>query len=151
MTSVLEATEAFDPQYWNWGVANAAPRFLHAMIRVRDLERSLRFYTEGFGMKILDRFDVPVRRVSAAYIGFGSYDEGGLLELTHKWDSPDVTLGSFHVAIGVPQMEEALDRLLLAGAEVEMKPTILVPGGPKVAFVKDPDGYSVELIQTRRS
>jgi lactoylglutathione lyase len=141
----------FDPQYWQWGVQDRAPRLLHAMIRVTDLEAALRFYIDGFGMKVLGRFDVPSRRASAAYIGYASYDDGGLLELVHKWDDETVVPGSFHVAIGVPDMPAALSRLEAAGATVEMAPAILVPGGPMVAFIRDPDGYSVELIQTRRA
>jgi len=148
---MLETELEFDPQYWQWGTQDRAPRFLHAMIRVSDLDAALRFYTEGFGMKVLGRFDVPVRRVSAAYIGYAGYDEGGLLELTHKWDGVEIVPGSFHFAIGVPEMEATLARLESAGAEVEMAPTVLVPGGPLVAFIKDPDGYSVELIQSRRA
>ncbi|HEX7759179.1 MAG TPA: VOC family protein [Caulobacteraceae bacterium] len=147
----LEPEVEFDPRYWQWGTQDPGPRLLHTMIRVTNLEASLAFYTVGFGMKVLDRFDVPLRRVSAAYIGYADYDAGGLLELTHKWDDLEIVPGSFHFAIGVPDMEGVLVRLTAAGAEIDLKPTVLVPGGPLVAFVKDPDGYSVELIQTRRA
>jgi lactoylglutathione lyase len=140
----------FDPRYWQWGVSDAGPRMLHAMIRVKDMEASLRFYTEGFGMTVFDRFDVPVRRVSGAYIGYGGFEQGGLIELTHKWDDADITPGSFHFAIGVPDMAAALQRLEAVGASLEMPAKILVPGGPQVVFIKDPNGYSVELIQTSR-
>jgi lactoylglutathione lyase len=149
--TTLDAHAAFDPQYWQWGAGDPGPRFLHAMIRVSDLDTALRFYTDGFGMRVLGRFDVPLRRVSAAYIGYAGYDEGGLLELTHKWDGVEIVPGSFHFAIGVPQMDATLARLEAAGAVVELAPTVLVTGGPLVAFIKDLDGYSVELIQTRRA
>lgn len=145
-----QATAAFAPQYWNWGADARAPRMLHTMIRVRDLDASLHFYLEGFGMELFGRFDVPVRRVSAAYIGYGGYEQGGLLELTHKWDEMEIVAGSFHFAIGVPDMTVALATLETLGAEVETPPRILMPGGPAVAFIKDPDGYSIELIQTCR-
>ncbi|KQS05185.1 hypothetical protein ASG11_05295 [Sphingomonas sp. Leaf357] len=118
------------------------------MIRVRDMEASLRFYVEGFGMTVFDRFDVPVRRVSGAYIGYGGFDRGGLLELTHKWDDSDIIPGTTHFAIGVPNMVVAIAALEAAGAKITMAPTILVVGGPAVAFITDPDGYPVELIQT---
>jgi lactoylglutathione lyase len=145
------ATSDFDPRYWQWGQGDRAPRMLHTMIRVTDMEASLRFYTEGFGMTVLDRFDVPSRRVSGAYIGYAGFEAGGALELTHKWDEADITPGSFHFAIGVPDMAVALERLKAAGAAVDMEPRILVPGGPAVAFVRDPNGYPIELIQTCRS
>jgi lactoylglutathione lyase len=140
----------FDPRYWQWGQRDAGPRMLHAMIRVKDMEASLRFYVDGFCMRVLDRFDVPARRVSGAYIGYGTFEQGGLLELTQKWDDADITPGSFHFAIGVPDMAAAVTRLEAAGARVELTPRVLVPGGPQVAFIKELNGYSIELIQTCR-
>jgi lactoylglutathione lyase len=142
------ALAEFDPRYWQWGTADPAPRLLHTMIRVRDMEVSLRFYVDGFGMTVFDRFDVPVRRVSGAYIGYGGFDRGGLLELTHKWDDLDIVPGTTHFAIGVPDVAAAIASLERAGAKITMPPTILVAGGPAVAFIADPDGYPVELIQT---
>ena len=150
MMGYLVGDTDFDPQYWNWGAADADPRMLHTMIRVSDLDASLRFYIGGFGMTLLNRFDVPSRRVSAAYLGYGGYEQGGLIELTSKWEETEIIPGSFHFAIGTPDIGAMLERLTAAGARVDMAPTALVPGGPQVAFIIDPDGYSVELIQTSR-
>lgn len=142
------ALAEFDPRYWQWGTADPAPRLLHTMIRVRNMEVSLRFYVEGFGMTVFDRFDVPVRRVSGAYIGYAGFGRGGLLELTHKWDDSEIISGTTHFAIGVPDMGAAIMALKAAGAKITMAPTVLMAGGPAVAFIADPDGYPVELIQT---
>jgi lactoylglutathione lyase len=123
------------------------------MIRVTDIEKSAKFYTEGFGMKVLDRFDVESRRVSAMYVGFDGYAAGGVVELVQAWDRPaNMTHPegyAHHFAIGVPDVPAMIAKLESLGGEVSLKPTIMKPGAPAAAFVKDPDGYSIELIQTR--
>jgi lactoylglutathione lyase len=140
---------------WLWGKNDDKPRFLHAMIRVKDFDASLKFYIEGLGMKVLDRFDVERRRTTGMYIGFGEYKDGGMVELVHPWDDEEVySHGSgygHHIAIGVPDVPAMVARLEAMGAEVTLRPQELIDGAPQVAFVKDPDGYSVELIQTRKS
>jgi len=124
------------------------------MFRVKDLDKALKFYVDGVGMKPLgERFDVPVRRVSAIFIGFEDYASGGCLELVHSWDQEEPYshgTGYGHISVGVPDVEEMLDKLVAMGAETTLEPTVLIEGGPLVAFFKDPEGYSVELIQTRR-
>jgi lactoylglutathione lyase len=144
----------FDPR-WAWGTDDSKPRFLHAMIRVKDFDAALRFYTEGLGMKQLsNRFDVEARRVSAIYLGFEDFAAGGGLELVQRWDVDGPYThgtGYGHIAIGVPDMEGMIARLEAMGAEITLRPTRLLEGAPLVAFFKDLDGYSVELIQTRRS
>ncbi len=149
------STQEFNPKLWNWGTDDRKPRFLHTMIRVQDLDAALRFYTEGLGMKPMgDRFDVPVRRVTAIYIGFEDYAAGGCVELVKRWDDVGPYThgtGYGHFAIGVPDIEATIARLEALGAEVTLRPTVLLAGAPAVAFVKDLDGYAVELIQTKRN
>ena len=149
------STDEFDPKWWNWGMNDSKPRFLHTMIRVKDFEAALRFYMDGLGMKQLsERFDVEARRVTAVYLGFEDYAAGGCLELVRRWDV-DVPYthgtGYGHISIGVPDVEPMLARLVAMGAEVTLPPTRLKPGAPYVAFLNDPEGYAIELIQTRRS
>ena len=152
--TIENATDEFNPKLWNWGTENNKPRFLHAMIRVKDFDAAMRFYVDGLGMKPLgDRFDVPLRRVSAIYLGFDSYAAGGCVELVQRWDEPGPYThgtGYGHIAIGAPDIEGMVAKLESMGVEVTLRPTVLLPGAPAVAFVKDPDGYAVELIQTSR-
>ena len=153
MTSAT-SSEEFDPRWWNWGTNDSKPRFLHTMIRVKDFDAQLRFYTQGLGMKQLsDRFSVEARRVTAVYLGFEDYAAGGCVELVQRWDvEGPYTHGSGygHIAIGVPDIAAMTARLEAMGAEVTLRPTVLIAGAPLVAFVKDPEGYAIELIQTRR-
>jgi lactoylglutathione lyase len=148
-----EPADDFDARLWVWGADARAPRILHSMVRVKDVDTSLRFYLEGLGMKLLGRFDVESRRSTGVFIGFGDYDAGGVLELVDKWDDTGGYThgtGYGHLAIGVPDMEATVARLAALGAEIITPPTALMKGGPRVAFVRDPDGYELELIQTRR-
>lgn len=139
---------------WLWGANVAEPRILHTMIRVADFEASVRFYVEGFGMKVLDRFSVESRGAAAIYIGFNDYRSGGVLELVqHRGDKTPYTHGTGygHFAVGVADVPAMVARLEAMGAEVDLRPKVLMDGGPQVAFVKDPDGYLIELIQTQRN
>jgi lactoylglutathione lyase len=148
-----EAKEPFDPTLWVWGQDAVKPRVLHTMIRVKDFAAAVHFYVDLLGMKMLDRYEIPVRRVSAVFVGFDGYDVGGCIEIVRPWDSEGPFThgtGYGHICIGVPDVVAMLDRLEANGVEVTTRPTILLPGGPCVAFVKDPDGYAVELVQTRR-
>jgi lactoylglutathione lyase len=149
------ATAKFNPDLWVWGTHDKKPRFLHTMIRVKDFDAEFRFYVEGLGMKPLgDRFDVEVRRVTGIFIGFDDYAAGGCVELVQNWDADrpySHGTGYGHISIGVPDVPAMVTKLETMGAEVTLRPTVLIEGGPHVAFVKDPEGYSVELIQTRRN
>jgi lactoylglutathione lyase len=149
----METTE-FDPKLWTWGTEETKPRILHTMIRVKDFDAALLFYVEGLGMQVLRHFDVPVRRITAIFLGYGDVSDGRCLEVVRSWDTQGPhTHGSGygHVAIGVPDVSGTLSRLEAMGAEVTLRPTVLVSGAPCIAFVKDPDGYTVELIQTKRN
>jgi lactoylglutathione lyase len=144
--------EKFRPDLWVWGEAEIQPRLLHAMIRVKDFEASLRFYCDTLGMKVLDRFDVESRRATGLFLGFGNYRDSALLELTQKWDVDEYTHGDAfgHVAIGVPDLQGTVSAIEKAGYEVTDQPKVLMEGGPAVAFAKDPDGFYVELIQIQK-
>jgi lactoylglutathione lyase len=152
-TGRIAATEDFDPAHWVWGSDETQPRFLHTMIRVREFERALHFYIDGLGMRVLNRFSVESRRVDAMFIGFADYAQGGMLELVRLWDHEGAhTHGSGygHISISAPELEKTVAKLQSMGAEVVTPPTVLIKGGPLVAFVKDFDGYAIELIQTCR-
>ena len=146
--------DSYDPKLWVWGERDESPRFLHTMIRVRGFDAALHFYVDLLGMKILDRFEIPVRRVSAMFVGFDGYDAGGCVEIVRPWDTDGPYThgtGYGHISIGVPDVMAMLDKLEAGGVKVTTRPTHLLPGAPAVAFVEDPDGYAIELIQTRRS
>ncbi|KHK90456.1 hypothetical protein LK12_16870 [Novosphingobium malaysiense] len=122
------------------------------MLRVTDFAESLRFYCDTLGMKVLDRFDVESRRATGMFVGYGNYRQSALLELTQKWDVDRYEHGEAfgHVAIGVADLEDVVRRIEDAGYEIADQPKVLMAGGPKVAFAKDPDGFFVELIQIQR-
>lgn len=137
--------------------ANAAAnpvrgRFLHTMIRVRDLDKSLAFYTGLLGMTLLRRQDYEGGRFTLAFVGYGGEDDHTVLELTHNWDQETpYELGDAwgHVAIGVEDIYGACDRLAAAGVPVPRPPGPMKHGSTVLAFVEDPDGRRIELIERR--
>lgn len=140
-------------RYWNWGRNADKPRLLHAMIRVRDVDAALRFYVDGLGMKVLDRFDIEAGRFSILFLSYTDYESGPAIELTYNWDQKENYShgsGYGHIAIGVPDIEEMFARLPAYGGVQVTAPKRQLPGAPLLAFVKDPDGYAIELIQIRR-
>jgi lactoylglutathione lyase len=142
---------SLDDNLWIWGKHETQPRLLHAMIRVRDLDRSLKFYCDGLGMSVLSRFDSEQGRFTLVFVSYTGFADGPAIELTHNWDtSEDYSHGSGygHVAVGVPDIHMMCDKLEGMGAKVSLRPKRIVEGAPELAFVKDPDGYAVELIQT---
>ena len=148
------ATEAAIDPMWVWGETADKPRVLHSMIRVRDVDAALRFYRDGLGMTLLDRYDFEKGRFSILFLSFAGYRDGpAALELTYNWDqAEDYTHGTGygHVAIGVPDVAEAYERLADYGGTQVSPPKAMMEGAPLLAFVKDPDGYAIELIQIRR-
>ena len=141
-----------DETLWVWGTHEAKPRLLHSMIRIRDLDRSLKFYCDGLGMSVLSRFDSEQGRFTLVFISYTDFSNGPAIELTYNWDAvDDYSHGSGfgHVAIGVPDIRATCDRLEQFGGTVSLQPKQMVAGAPELAFVKDPDGYAIELIQTR--
>lgn len=146
-----QATEAVDERLWVWGANAVEPRLLHTMIRVRNLDKSLMFYCDGLGMEPISRFDSEQGRFSLVFLSFTSFASGPAIELTHNWDQPDDYThgnGYGHIAIGVPDIHGMCRKLEACGGVITTAPKHMVPGAPALAFVKDPDGYAVELIQT---
>lgn len=126
-------------------------RLLHTMLRVQDLDRSLAFYVDMLGMKLIRKKDYPDGEFTLAFVGYGAEQADAVIELTHNWGEGEYDLGNGygHIAIGVDDLYGTCDALDAAGANIAR------PAGPMkadpsivIAFVKDPDGYMVELIQT---
>jgi lactoylglutathione lyase len=126
-------------------------RMLHTMIRVGDLERSLRFYCEVLGMQLLRRTEYPSGRFTLAFVGYGPEDANTVVELTHNWDTDHYELGTGfgHLALGVDDLYATCDLLRARGARIVREPGPMKHGGSEIAFIEDPDGYRIELIQLR--
>ncbi len=124
-------------------------RILHTMLRVGDLERSVAFYTNVLGMKLLSRKDYPDGKFTLAFLGYGRNPEHAELELTHNWGVEKYELGTAygHVALGVDDIYATCDKIRAAGGTVTREPGPMKHGTTVIAFVVDPDGYKVELIE----
>lgn len=125
-------------------------RLLHTMIRVRDLEQSIDFYTNLLGMQVQSRKEYPEGKFTLVFVGYGSEKNTGSLELTHNWDrQTDYELGDGygHIALGVPDIYATCDQLRSKHAIITREPGPMKHGSTLIAFVRDPDGYAIELIQ----
>lgn len=124
-------------------------RLLHTMLRVGDMERSLAFYTEVLGMRELRRQDYPDGRFTLAFVGYEDESEGAVIELTHNWDtgSYDIGNGFGHLAVAVPDAYRACDEIRARGGKIVREAGPMKHGSTVIAFVEDPDGYKIELIQ----
>ncbi len=124
-------------------------RLLHTMLRVGDLERSLTFYTEVLGMRLLRRKDYPDGRFTLAFVGYGDESSTAVLELTHNWDTSSYEIGTGygHIALGVDDIQATCQAMAAKGGRVVRPPGAMKHGTTVIAFVEDPDGYKVELIQ----
>lgn len=124
-------------------------RILHTMLRVGDLERSLAFYTGVLGMTLLRRQEYPDGRFTLAFVGYGPESEQTAIELTHNWDTPryDLGTGFGHVALEVPDAYAACAEIKARGGRVVREAGPMKHGTTVIAFVEDPDGYKIELIQ----
>jgi lactoylglutathione lyase len=126
-------------------------KFLHTMLRVGDMQRSVDFYTRVLGMQVLRTRDVPEYKYSLTFLGYGrgTEDGGAELELTYNYGvssyEPGTAFG--HLALGVPDVAEACDRIRAAGGKVTREAGPVKGGSSIIAFVEDPDGYKIELIQ----
>lgn len=127
-------------------------RILHTMLRVADLERALHFYTTVLGMRLLRRKDYPDGRFTLAFVGYQDESDGAVIELTWNWDTHAYDLGDAygHVALGVEDVYAACERIRAAGGEIVREPGPMKHGRTVLAFVKDPDGYKIELLQDKR-
>jgi lactoylglutathione lyase len=119
------------------------------MLRVGDLDRAIAFYTEMMGMSLLRKSDNVEYKYTLAFIGYGPESEQTILELTYNWDTSHYDLGNAygHIAIGVDDIYQVCQRMEEQGAEVYRKPGPVKGGESIIAFVRDPDGYAIELIQ----
>ncbi len=124
-------------------------RILHTMLRVGDLDRSLAFYTRVLGMRLLRKKDYPGGKFTLAFVGYGDESDSAVIELTHNWDtaSYDPGNGFGHVAIGVDDIYKVCEGIKTAGGKVVREPGPMKHGNTVIAFVEDPDGYRIELIQ----
>ena len=125
-------------------------RLLHTMLRVKDLDRSVDFYTKLLGMKELRRREVPDGKYTLAFVGYGDENSTTVIELTYNWDQTngyDLGTGFGHLAVGLPDVYQACDELKKAGAKITREAGPVKFGTTVIAFVEDPDGYKVELVQ----
>lgn len=126
-------------------------RILHTMLRVGDLDRSIEFYTQVLGMRLLRRKDYPEGKFTLAFVGYEDETEGPALELTYNWGVDRYELGSGfgHIALGVADAYKACEEIRARGGKVVREAGPMKHGATVIAFVEDPDGYKVELIQGR--
>ena len=126
-------------------------RILHTMLRVGDMQRSIDFYTKVLGMELLRTTDRPEQKYSLAFVGYGDERSGAVLELTYNYGVDKYDLGSAfgHIAIAVDDAYAACEKIRAAGGNVTREPGPVKGGSTVIAFVTDPDGYKIELIQTR--
>lgn len=127
-------------------------RILHTMIRVNDLDDSLKFYCDVLGMRLLRKRDYPEGRFTLAFVGYGGEDREAVIELTYNWDTHQYDLGNGfgHLAVGVEEIYQTCEALRSKGAKIVREPGPMKFGGSEIAFVEDPNGYRLELIQLKR-
>ena len=125
-------------------------QLLHTMIRVRDLDKSIEFYTQHLGMTLLRRKDFPSGKFTLAFVGYGDESDNAVVELTHNWEQDDpyeLGDGFGHLAIGITNIDATCGRLAAAGVPIPRPAGPMIHGGTSIAFVEDPDGYRIELIE----
>lgn len=123
-------------------------RILHTMIRVGDLERSIRFYTEILGMKLLRRHDFPDGKFTLAFVGYGSEADNSIIELTYNYGVEKYEAGTAfgHIAIEVPDVYQSVEKIRAVGGKIVREAGPMMHGTTVIAFVEDPDGYRIELL-----
>jgi len=125
--------------------------YLHTMLRVKNLDESVKFYTELLGMKEIRRHEVPAGEYTLSFIGYGDEKSHTVLELTYNWGKTDYELGTAfgHLALGVPDIYGTCETLRKAGAKIAREPGPVKFGTTVIAFIEDPDGYKIELIERK--
>ena len=125
-------------------------KFLHTMIRVADLDQSIAFYTKVLGMSVLDRSENSEYRYTLVFVGYENQAGGTTIELTYNWDTKQYDLGNAfgHLALGVDDIYATCDNIKALGGKVTREPGPVKGGSTHIAFITDPDGYQIELIQT---
>lgn len=126
-------------------------RFLHTMLRVGDLEASKKFYCEAFGMKVLRESDYPDGKFTLTFLGYGDEKENTVIELTYNYGKSDYVIGDAfgHLAIGTDDIKGAVEKVRAMGYKVTREPGPMKHGTTVIAFVEDPTGYKIELIERR--
>lgn len=125
-------------------------QLLHTMLRTTNLDNSINFYTKAFGMQLIKKTDYPNGKFTLAFIGYGNEKDHTLIELTYNWDVDNYELGNAfgHIAIGVTDIIAACEQAKQAGGKITREPgPMKFGGGRSIAFVEDPDGYKIELIE----
>ena len=127
-------------------------KFLHTLIRVADLDKSIEFYTKVLGMSELDRFENTEYRYTLVFVGNADQLGSATIELTYNWDTDSYDLGNAfgHMALGCEDIYAACDKIKALGGNVTREPGPMKGGETHIAFIKDPDGYQIELIQTSK-
>lgn len=131
-------------------VASDRFRLLHTMIRVKDLDRSIDFYTRLLGMKLLRKSEYPEGKFTNVFVGYGDEKHEAVIELTYNWgrEEPyDLGTGFGHLALGVPDIYETCRQLGAEGVNITRPPGPMKHGTTVIAFIEDPDGYKIELIE----
>lgn len=128
-------------------------RILHSMLRVGDLQRAIDFYTNVLGMRLLRQSDNEQYKYSLAFVGYGDEADEAVLELTYNWDVAKIEQGGAfgHIAIEVEDVYSACDKIREKGGVISREPGPVKGGTTEIAFVKDPDGYSIELISAKHA
>ncbi|TAG96036.1 MAG: lactoylglutathione lyase [Oscillatoriales cyanobacterium] len=126
-------------------------QLLHTMLRVGNLEESVKFYTEVLGMKLLRQKEYPDGKFTLAFVGYGDDSDHTVLELTYNWGVAEYNLGDAygHIAIGIDDIYGTCDEIKARGGKVSREPGPMKHGSTVIAFVEDPDGYKVELVQLK--
>ncbi len=126
-------------------------RLLHTMLRVGNLEESIKFYCDVLGMKLLRQKDYPGGEFTLAFVGYGDEADHSVIELTYNWgkDSYDIGDGYGHIALGVDDIYSTCEKIKSRGGKVVREPGAMKHGTTVIAFVEDPTGYKVELIETK--
>ncbi len=124
-------------------------RILHTMLRVGNLEKSLDFYCNVLGMKLLRQKEYPNGKFTLAFVGYGDEVSNTVIELTHNWDTDNYDIGNGygHIALGVDDIYGTCEQIKALGGKVTREPGPMKHGSTVIAFVEDPDGYKIELIQ----
>ena len=125
-------------------------RLLHTMIRVRDLDKSLDFYTRHLGMQLLRKKDFPDGKFTLAFVGYGPEEDSAVVELTHNWDQQEdyeIGNGFGHLAVAVPDIYGTCEAMEKEEVKIPRPPGPMKHGTTVIAFIEDPDGYKVELVE----
>jgi lactoylglutathione lyase len=124
-------------------------RIAHTMLRVKDLDASKRFYCEVLGMRILRENEYPDGKFTLTFVGYGDEDTSAVIELTYNWGKSDYVVGDAfgHIALWTPDVAAACEKIRAAGGKITREPGPMKHGTTVIAFVEDPNGYKIELIQ----